>query len=99
MSTPPTGSPFAPPSLAPHVLRFLLEAQLAGRRPTMIEIAEHLAVRRTDVRRTLTALHRQDLYDCLRGRLTLGGFGVAVAWRHRVLPELRRPRLAAVRAA
>jgi hypothetical protein len=99
MSTPNTPSPFAPPSLAPHVLRFLLEAQLEGRRTTMMDLVEHLRVRRVDVRRTLTALHRENLYDCVRGRLTLGGFAVAVAWRNKVLPEIRRPVAAGVRAA
>jgi transcription initiation factor IIE alpha subunit len=65
----------------------------------MLDIVAHLNVRRVDIRRTLTALHQEDLYDCVRGRLTLRGFAVAVAWRNRVLPAIRRPTYAGIRAA
>lgn len=99
MSHPTTPAAFAPPALAPHVLRFVLEAQIAGEPHDLTMIAEHLKVRRADVRRTLSALHQENLYDCVRGRLTLQGFAVAVAWRNRALPAIRRPTLSAVRAA
>ncbi len=68
-----------PRRLAPFVLSLLREAQLEGRRCTLDELGERLRVRRSDLRRCLSALHEHDLYDVLHQRLTLAGFAAATA--------------------
>lgn len=73
--------------LAPYVLRALFEAQLEGTRCMLDELCARYPVRRSDLRRTLTALFLNDLIDLVTGRLTLTGFAVARA----LLPYSARP--------
>jgi hypothetical protein len=65
--------------IAPFVLRALLEAHRAQRPCTLDDLCALYPVRRADLRRTLSALHRSDLFDLVSGRLTLRGFAVAIA--------------------
>jgi DNA-binding IscR family transcriptional regulator len=85
--------------LALHVLFHLAQAQLDGRRVNIEDLVSALRVRRSDIRSILTSLHQQDLYDVLRGNLTLAGFAVAVRLSAAKLPELRPAKPAAVSAA
>ena len=78
-----------PRRLAPHVMVALLDAQLAGRRCSLDDLAEKFPVRRSDLRRTLTALHGNDLVDALRCRLTLKGFALALNLREAAARPLR----------
>lgn len=85
--------------LALHVLHHLAQAQLEGKRADIQQLVSVLGVRRTDIRSILSALHKQDLYDVLRGTLTLSGFAVGVRLATTELPMLRPVKLAAVSAA
>jgi Mn-dependent DtxR family transcriptional regulator len=79
----------SPRLLALHVLRTLAQAQRAGRRLSFEEVAASLRVRRTDVRASLSRLHREGLVDVPRLRLTLAGFALGRALRDVELPALR----------
>lgn len=84
-----------------HVLAWLSSPDRTGRMHSAEQIARGVGVRRPEVRRALSALHRSGLYDVLFGRLTLAGFAVGHALEGQRLPVLR-PRLvcsSAVRAA
>jgi len=85
--------------LALHILHHVAQAQQEGRRLDLQDLVSLLKVRRTDVRSVLTTLHQQDLYNVLRGTLTLTGFAIAVRINAAQLPELRPAKLAAVSAA
>lgn len=75
--------------LAPYVLAALVESQLAGTRCDLNGLAERFPVRRADLRRTLSALHANDLYDALRGRLTLAGFALGLKFRNELTVPIR----------
>jgi DNA-binding IclR family transcriptional regulator len=77
-------------TLSAHVLQALAQAQSEGRRASLETLAEELRVRRGDIRRTVTLLHRQGFVDALRMRLTLAGFALGRAYLGQTLPPLRR---------
>jgi hypothetical protein len=62
-------------------------------------LVETIKVRRADVRRTVTLLHRQGLVDVMTMRLSMLGFALGTMYASQELPPLRRPRLVAVAAA
>jgi DNA-binding IclR family transcriptional regulator len=86
--------------LAPHVIRALFELQTDGAVVTLQTLTEALRVRRGDIRRVITALHREGYVDALRMRLTLRGLALGAAFRSSALRPLRRvSRAASVQAA
>ncbi|AUX32590.1 MULTISPECIES: hypothetical protein [Sorangium] len=85
--------------LVPHLLRTLLALQSEGKTVTLETLTTALAVRRTDVRRVITALHREGYLDALRMRLTFRGLALGAAFAAAPLRPLRRPSLRAVKAA
>jgi DNA-binding IclR family transcriptional regulator len=85
--------------LSAHVLQALAQAQSEGRASSLDTLVDTLRVRRGDVRRTITLLHRQGYVDAMRMRLTLPGFALGRAYMGTKLPALRRPKLAQVSAA
>ena len=85
--------------LSAYVLQALAQAQTEGRSSSLETLTAELRVRRGDIRRTVTLLHRQGFVDALRMRLTLLGFALGRSYVGQVLPPLRRPRLAVVAAA
>jgi DNA-binding IclR family transcriptional regulator len=86
-------------ALSAHVLHALALAQIEGRRHDLETLTQDLKVRRGDIRRVVSALHREGYVDALRMRLTLVGFALGRSYAHKPLPELRKPRLAVVAAA
>jgi DNA-binding IclR family transcriptional regulator len=85
--------------LSAHVLQALAHAQSEGRTSSLDTLVDTLRVRRGDVRRTITLLHRQGFVDAMRMRLTLPGFALGRAYMGAKLPPLRRPKMAQVSAA
>ncbi len=85
--------------LAVHVLQALARAQSEGKASSLETLTGDLRVRRGDVRRTVTKLHREGYVDALRMRLTLAGFALGRSYLGQTLPPLRKPRLAQVAAA
>jgi len=86
-------------ALSAHVLRAMAIAQVEGRRLDLETLVRELGVRRGDVRRVVSALHREGYVDALRMRPTLIGFALGRSYAGELLPDLhrlRRPRLAAV---
>ncbi len=86
-------------ALPAHVLQVLVRLHTEGRRATLEMLVEALRVRRGDVRRTLSALHREGFVDVLRMRPTLAGFALGRALEGVELPALRVAKVAAVVAA
>ncbi len=86
-------------ALSSHVLMTLVRIHEEGGRATLELLVEELRVRRGDVRRTLSALHREGFLDVLRMRPTLAGFALGRALRGTELPALRTPKLTLVVAA
>ena len=86
-------------ALPSHVLLTLVRIHEEGERASLELLVEELRVRRGDVRRTLSALHREGFVDVLRMRPTLAGFALGRALRCTELPALRAPKLAVVVAA
>ncbi|MFT3776628.1 MAG: hypothetical protein QM820_65650 [Minicystis sp.] len=86
-------------ALSAHVLHALALAQMEGRRLDLETLVRELRVRRGDIRRVVSALHREGYVDALRMRLTLLGFALGRSYLGQPLPELRRPRLSVVAAA
>ena len=76
-------------TLSAYVLQALAQAQCEGKTMSLDALVEELRVRRGDVRRTITLLHRQGFVDALRMRLTLPGFALGRAYMGRTLPPLR----------
>lgn len=76
--------------LFPHILQVLALAQRDGRSSSLDALVDALQVRRGDVRRAVSALHREGLVDALRMRLSLRGFAIGAALVGRELPALRR---------
>jgi DNA-binding IclR family transcriptional regulator len=86
-------------ALPAHVLLALVRAHSEGRSASLEALVDELKVRRTDVRRILSALHREGFVDVLRMRPTLAGFALGRSLSCVELPGLRRAKLAVVRAA
>lgn len=76
--------------LAPHVLRALFELQSEGALVNLETLIDKLKVRRGDVRRVITALHREGYLDALHMRLTLRGLALGAALAKSELRPLRR---------
>jgi DNA-binding IclR family transcriptional regulator len=76
--------------LSAHVLSVLARAQSEGSAVSLDTLTHELRVRRGDVRRTVTLLHRQGFVDALRMRLTLQGFALGRMYMRQTLPPLRR---------
>ena len=85
--------------LSTHVLAALALAQTEGRSSSLETLTQELRVRRGDVRRTVTQLHREGYVDALRMRLTLPGFALGRAYLGQTLPALRRPKVLQICAA
>jgi len=81
-------------AIAIHLLHALTTAQREGRRLGLDELTEELGVRRAEVRRTLSLLHRAGFVDVLHMRPTLRGFAIGQALAGRRLLPLRRARAA-----
>jgi predicted ArsR family transcriptional regulator len=89
-------------ALSAHILRHAAAAQVAGTKsaPVLVELlAADLRVRRVDVRRSLSALHKQGLLDVAQMRLTLAGFALGKALEGRRLRAIRIPPARESRAA
>jgi DNA-binding GntR family transcriptional regulator len=71
------------------VLRELSDADDAGRRAGLDDLARDLGVRRVELRGILSRLHRQGLVDVLRMRPTLAGFALGRAAAGLKFRELR----------
>jgi hypothetical protein len=102
MGAPPPNPPLkALPmgALPAHILQALACAQSEGRPSSLDSLTEELRVRRGDVRRTVTLLHRRGFVDALRMRLTLSGFALGRAYLGQTLPPLRRVKTADSAAA
>jgi DNA-binding IclR family transcriptional regulator len=76
-------------TLSAYVLQALAQAQSEGRTSSLETLTDALRVRRGDVRRTVTLLHRQGFVDALHMRLTLAGFALGRAYMGQTLPPLR----------
>jgi len=87
-----------PRKLAPYVLQTLARHQLDGRLVTLQDLVAEIGVRRGDLRRTVSALHREGYVDALRMRLTLAGFALASPLLHIDLPSVRHPVVACAAA-
>lgn len=89
----------SPHTLAPYVLQVIAAHQEAGRLCTLADLVGDIQVRKADLRRTVSALHRQGYVDALRMRLTLPGYVIGRALLKVQLPELRQGEALAVAAA
>ena len=81
-------------ALSAHILRHAAADHVAGSKcgPTKVEsLATDLGVRRVDVRRALSALHKQGLMDVVQMRLTLAGFALGKALEGKQLKAIRIP--------
>lgn len=85
--------------LAPHLLKILYAFQNDGVTVTLETLTSALQVRRIDVRRAITAMHREGYLDALRMRLTLRGLALGAAFTVSSLRPLRHAPLRAVSAA
>jgi DNA-binding Lrp family transcriptional regulator len=85
--------------LAIHVMRELTSLQREGRVATLADLAGALGVRRADVRRVVSALHRQGYVDALRMKPTLAGFALGSALIGAELTPMRKVDRALIPAA
>jgi transcription initiation factor IIE alpha subunit len=76
-------------AVAAHVLAAMSFAQRNGRSLDLEYLSTSLGARRTDVRRVLGALYREDMIDLSRMRLTFAGFAIGTALEARKLRPLR----------
>ncbi len=67
-------------TIAAAVLRTLAAAQRTGEKLTLDTLTARLDLRRSDVRTSLSALHREGHVDALRMRLTLTGYALGTAF-------------------
>ena len=89
-------------ALSAHILRHSAAAQVAGTKAGQVKLetlAAALKVRQVDVRRSLSALHKQGLMDVAQMRLTLAGFALGKALEGRQLRSIRIPQARESRAA
>ncbi len=75
-------------SLAPYVLRVIARAQIQAMPCSLNDLSHEIRARRSDLRRTVSALHRQGYVDALRMRLTMRGLVLGLALTGVTLPEL-----------
>jgi len=87
-----------PRHLAPYVLRTIARYQLNGRLITLQTLVDEIGVRRADLRKTVSALHREGYVDALHMRLTMRGFAVGTPLLCQELPPLRQPQVAVAAA-
>lgn len=87
-----------PRNLAPYVLRTIAQYQLDGRLATLQTLVDEIGVRRADLRKTVTALHREGYVDAMRMRLTMQGFTLGTSLLRQVLPPLRQSQVAVAAA-
>lgn len=87
-STSPNLGPAAE-RIAIHVLNALTTRHRRQCPTTLDDLVEALHVRRPDVRRVVSALHRAGYLDASRMRLTLLGFAVGASIDAALLPTLR----------
>ena len=85
--------------LAPHLLKALFVLQSEGALVSLETLTDALHVRRTDVRRVVSALHREGILDAVRMRLTLRGLALGAALAGAQLRPLRRAPLRTASAA
>lgn len=74
-------------ALAAHLVVAIARAR--GRAITLDDLAEAIGVRRSDVRASLSRLHREGWVDALKLRLTLPGLALAASLDGCKLPALR----------
>ncbi len=89
----------SPETLAPYVLRTLVQFQIQGRVCTLQDLVDEIRARRGDIRRTVSALHREGYVDALRMRTTLAGLALGRAILRTTLPALRQQPASCVEAA
>jgi DNA-binding IclR family transcriptional regulator len=85
--------------VAIHVLNILSTRQRRGDSTTLQHLIARLPVRRADLRRVVSALHREGYLDATRMRLTLQGFAVGASIDANDMPALRETAVAPRRAA
>ncbi|HSO00803.1 MAG TPA: hypothetical protein VLS89_21075 [Candidatus Nanopelagicales bacterium] len=85
--------------LAPHVLRAIFELQSEGALVNLETLTRALRVRRVDLRRVVTALHREGFVDALHMRLTLRGLALGAAFAKGELRPIRKAAVASTTAA
>lgn len=78
-------------TLSSYILQALARAQMEGRFSNLETLRDELSVRRTDIRKAVSQLHREGMLDVLRMRLTLAGFAIGQALVDEELPPLRQP--------
>ena len=76
--------------LTAHLLKALFVLQSEGAVVSLETLTETLRVRRTDIRRVVTALHREVYVDALRMRLTMRGLALGAALAGAPLRPLRK---------
>jgi hypothetical protein len=98
-SSSPHESQYDAEVLAVHLLRALTAARTAERTTSLDELVVDVGARRGDVRRVLSALHKQGLVDVVRMRPTLAGFAIGRALEGKRLRPFRPERAAVTKAA
>lgn len=78
-------------TLAIHVLCEMTTRQQRGERALLDDIARAVGVRRTDVRRVISQLHRQGFVDAGRMRVTLAGFAIGLSLAGQELGPVLKP--------
>lgn len=78
-----------PQILAPYVLAILYNAQAEGRLMTLASLVSEIKVRKTDLRRTVTALHEQGYLNAMTMRLSIMGFALGSKYAKQGLPDVR----------
>jgi DNA-binding IclR family transcriptional regulator len=79
-------------AIAPYVLKLLAQYQLDGKLCSLDQLVQEIQARRADVRRTVSALHREGYVDALHMRLTMAGFAIGRTLLRVPLPALRASR-------
>ena len=83
-------------TLSTYILQALARAQMEGRLSNLETLRDELEVRRADIRKPVSQLHREGMLDVLRMRLTLEGFAIGRALEDETLPPLRKPAMVEV---
>jgi len=74
-------------ALAAHLLVAIAHAR--GRKISLENLASAIGVRRSDVRQTMSQLHREGYVDAMKLRLTMPGLALAASLDGCKLPPLR----------
>jgi hypothetical protein len=77
--TPTTDVTISRQALAEHLLRVIARDLLQGQRSDLDSLCATIALRREDVRSTLSDLHREGYLDVLRMRLSFAGFALGIS--------------------